>query len=135
MPYYFLLCEPLSDVRGKKKEKKKKRQSRGEKAHNLVTVVVKELRIPVQEAFDWIGRYHDGLVDQFLSIYGNKIPVFEDDKVNAELKEYLDGVGNWVRANDCWSFEVCIFFYFYFLGRGAATLFLDDVFSFFFFFF
>ena len=82
------------------------RQSRGEEAHNLVTVVMKELAVPVQEAFDWIGRYHDGLVDRFLSLYRNSVPVFEDEKVNAELREYLDGVGNWVRCNESWSFEV-----------------------------
>jgi hypothetical protein len=29
--------------------------------------------------------------------------------VDREVRIYLDGLGNWVRANDTWSFEVCFF--------------------------
>ncbi|KAK3994268.1 terpenoid synthase [Cladorrhinum sp. PSN332] len=81
-------------------------QSRGEEGHNLVTVVVHELGLSVQEAFDWIGRYHDGLMQEFLSLYED-FPTFseEGEQVNREIKEYLDDLGRWVRGNDCWSFE------------------------------
>jgi Delta6-protoilludene synthase len=64
----------------------------------------------VQDALDWIGRLHDDLLDRFLDDYQN-LPTFpeESETVNYEIAEYADALGNWVRANDQWSFEVCLF--------------------------
>jgi hypothetical protein len=62
----------------------------------------------LQEAYDWIGSHHDSLAAEFLDLCDD-ISSFpeEGEAVNRELREYLDGLGNWVRANECWSFEVC----------------------------
>lgn len=68
---------------------------------------MQELELSVQDAFDWIGRYHDGAAREFLGLYDD-LPVFseETEGVNSEIREYVYGLGNWVRANECWSFEV-----------------------------
>ncbi|KAH8585340.1 terpenoid synthase [Bisporella sp. PMI_857] len=81
-------------------------QARGDEGHNLVTVVMVELDIPLQEAYDWIGHLHDDLVRDFLAEYTN-FPSFPDESetVNREIREYADGLGNWVRTNERWSFE------------------------------
>lgn len=55
------------------------------------------------EAMDWISEYHELLVEDFMEIFHN-LPSWNDD-VDARLMRYVDGVGNWVRANDSWSFE------------------------------
>lgn len=83
------------------------RQSRDNADHNFVTVVMQELELSVQDAFDWIGRYHDGAATVVFALYEDP-PVFldETDEVNREIREYVYGLGNWVRANECWSFKV-----------------------------
>lgn len=67
------------------------------------------LDLDVQGAMDWVGVYHDGLVDEFLSEY-DRIPVFPElpEQVNAYVVEYANALANWVRASDCWGFEVRI---------------------------
>lgn len=84
-----------------------KEQACGDEGHNLITVVMKERGLDVQEAFDWVGRCCDVLIEEFGELYED-LPWFEDesDSANRELREYVDGIGNWVRANDQWSFEV-----------------------------
>lgn len=58
---------------------------------------------------DWVGRFHDGLVNQFLATY-QQVPHFhgESDRVNRDVLEYIRALANWVRASDCWAFEVMI---------------------------
>ena len=84
-----------------------KEQACGDEGHNLVTVVMHELGLDAQGAFDWIGTCSDGLAEEFLGLYGD-LPGFEDESeaVNRELRKYVDGIGNWVRGNDQWGFEV-----------------------------
>jgi hypothetical protein len=81
------------------------RQSRGDDLHNLVTMVMNQHKLGPQGAMDWIGRLHDQLADKFLDDF-KKLPTFKDKTVNQEAREYAEGLGNWVRANDQWSFEV-----------------------------
>lgn len=85
------------------------RQSRGDDGHNLVTVVMQEYGLGLQEAFDWIGELHRDLEACFLAEF-RSLPYFpeESDTVNQEIREYANALGNWVRANDQWSFEVSI---------------------------
>jgi hypothetical protein len=58
----------------------------------------------VQGAIDWVHNYHKGLEAKFLDIYENKIPKF-GEPVDTEMAQYVEGFGNWVRANDVWNFE------------------------------
>jgi hypothetical protein len=86
------------------------RQSRDGDDHNLVSVVMAELGLDVQSAMDWIGHHHDGLVDDFLEAV-KLVPSFGDAKLDAEVATYVEGLAGWVRCNEAWSFEVCLFLY------------------------
>jgi hypothetical protein len=39
-----------------------------------------------------------------MNLYENKVPKFSES-VDEQLARYVDGIGNWVRANYEWSFE------------------------------
>lgn len=69
--------------------------------------MMQQYGLGLQEAFDRIGVLHRDLETRFLAEF-EKLPHFpeESDLVNRQLREYADALGNWVRANDQWSFEV-----------------------------
>lgn len=80
------------------------RQARGDDGHNLVTIVMKQYNLDPQGAMDWISDLHDDIVDEFLETW-RLLPTF-GGPIDREIRTYVDGLGNWVRANDSWSFEV-----------------------------
>ncbi|KAF4601362.1 terpene cyclase [Pleurotus pulmonarius] len=81
---------------------------RGDESHNLVTVVIQQFGVNVQDAMDYIGNLHDGLVDQFFEQW-SRIPVF-GNQLDEEVRAYCNMLGNWVRGCDSWSFESARYF-------------------------
>ncbi|KAF8884017.1 terpenoid synthase [Infundibulicybe gibba] len=79
-------------------------QARGDDGHNLVTIVMHEHKTTLEGALMWISRLHDDLVNVFLGEYEN-VPTWGLPALDAQVAEYIHGLGNWVRANDSWSFE------------------------------
>ena len=79
-------------------------QARGDDSHNAITIVMHHNKTDVQGAMDWLSNYYESLVAKFMDVYENKIPKF-GELVDADLVEYVDGIGNWVRANDQWGYE------------------------------
>ncbi|KAH9169505.1 terpenoid synthase [Lactarius sanguifluus] len=79
-------------------------QARGEDGHNIVTVVMHQHKTDIQGAMNWVDDRHKELEAKFMDLYENKIPKF-GEPVDTELARYVDGIGNWVRANDHWNFE------------------------------
>jgi hypothetical protein len=79
-------------------------QARGDDNHNAIAIVMHHNKTDVQGAMDWVSNYYEGLVAKFMDLYENKMPKF-GEPVDTELAQYVDGVGNWVRANDHWHFE------------------------------
>ncbi|TDL15490.1 terpenoid synthase [Rickenella mellea] len=79
-------------------------QARGDDGHNLVTIAKHELKTDLDGSLKWISKLHDNLADQFLADFAN-VPSFGDRDLDAQVATYVDGLGNWVRANDSWSFE------------------------------
>ncbi|KJA22852.1 hypothetical protein HYPSUDRAFT_138665 [Hypholoma sublateritium FD-334 SS-4] len=75
----------------------------GDDGHNLITVVMNQFKITPQEAMNYISDLHDKLAVQFLDEWKN-IPTF-GGPLDLEVRTYCHGLGNWVRANDSWSFE------------------------------
>ena len=71
--------------------------------HNLVTVIMAEYNLGVQDALNWLGTYNDGVISRFLSDL-KQIPSWDPD-TDRKVQMYIDGVGQWVRANDGWSYE------------------------------
>lgn len=80
-----------------------KEQAADDDAHNIVTVIMYHQEATLCDAMAWVENELRRLVDQFVQLYRTE-PFWSED-VDDEVYEYMSGLGNWVRANDCWSFE------------------------------
>ena len=56
-------------------------------------------------AVEWISHLHDQVANNFLSTL-KEVPSFGDPAIDKQVSAYVQGLGNWARANYCWSFEV-----------------------------
>ncbi|KAJ3967193.1 terpenoid synthase [Lentinula raphanica] len=77
-------------------------QARGD-GHNMITTVMNSMCFDLDEALLWISDLHDSLGESFQETYRaicQELPVSETSAAAC-----LEGLGNWVRANDCWSYE------------------------------
>ncbi|CAK7197852.1 hypothetical protein SEUCBS139899_000502 [Sporothrix eucalyptigena] len=94
--------------------------------HNLVSVVLSNPLMPdewsttppsfintVQDAIDWVAAHHDILTEKFFCLYAK----FTAEDASPAARRYAYGLGNWVRANDAWSFES----FRYFGARGLEV--------------
>ncbi|KAI0062662.1 terpenoid synthase [Artomyces pyxidatus] len=71
--------------------------------HNIITIVMHEEKTDIKGATDWVVRYHKTLETRFMELY-EQVPKF-GEPVDSQLALYVDGLGNWIRANDEWNFE------------------------------
>ncbi|KAF8151498.1 terpenoid synthase [Crassisporium funariophilum] len=78
-------------------------KSRGLEFHNSVELVMNEQNLNVQGAIDWLQRYAADVHTGFLANVEN-IPSWGAD-VDRRVKMYIDGLAQWVRGNDDWTFE------------------------------
>ncbi|KAJ7509058.1 terpenoid synthase [Mycena galericulata] len=78
-------------------------QARGDDGHNIVTVAMVQFNLNLDGALSWISELHDSLVARFL-LDAKDIPSW-GPVLDPQVSLYIEGLGNWVRANDCWSFE------------------------------
>ena len=72
--------------------------------HNIITIAMCHNKTDIQGAMDWTYQYHKEVQAKFMDIYKNMIPKF-GEPVDTELAQYIDGIGNWVRAHVEWSHE------------------------------
>ncbi|KAF8122312.1 terpenoid synthase [Boletus edulis] len=78
-------------------------QSCGNDSHNVVTIVMKELGTNVNGAMLWAQDCHTELEQKFHAAMA-ALPEL-DEPLNSQVKEYCNGLAQWVRANDDWEFE------------------------------
>lgn len=78
-------------------------QLRGDELHNIITCVMNEHNTDVNGAMLWVEDYLRGAEERFHDAMA-ALPQWEEP-LNSQVKEYCDGLGQWVRANDDWSFE------------------------------
>ncbi|KAA1470674.1 terpenoid synthase [Dentipellis sp. KUC8613] len=78
-------------------------QARGDDAHNIVTIVMHQFKTDAAGAMKWVAEYHASLERKFNDAY-LKVPKW-GGPLDLQVARYVDGLGNWVRANDQWSFE------------------------------
>ncbi|KAG2036834.1 terpenoid synthase [Suillus americanus] len=78
-------------------------QARGDASHNIITIVMRELDTDVNGAMLWVADLHMENQKKFLEAMG-AIPKW-GDSIDSQMREYCDGLGNWVRANYEWNFE------------------------------
>jgi len=62
-----------------------------------------EHHLDLHDTLTWLGRYTDVIVSRFLSNIKH-IPSWDPD-TDRRVRKYVDGLGQWVRGNDDWSYE------------------------------
>ena len=80
-----------------------KEQASGDDQHNIITIVMDQLHTNVEGAMEWVYNHHRKLEVKFFDMM-KTLPSFGHE-VDTQVREYLLGLGNWPRANDCWGFE------------------------------
>lgn len=96
-------------------------QARGDDAHNIVSVVMHELGVDPQGAFDWVGQRFRVLSQRFREARGALPPAASahspggvrlgmEAALEADVVRYVEGLANWVRAKECWCFETDRYF-------------------------
>ncbi|KAG1813656.1 terpenoid synthase [Suillus subaureus] len=78
-------------------------QATGDANHNLITIVMVELGLDRSGAMAWAARYHAEVEKRFTDSLA-KVPSW-GPLTDVLVKEYLDGMATWARANHCWSYE------------------------------
>ncbi|KAG2136963.1 terpenoid synthase [Suillus bovinus] len=78
-------------------------QARGDDGHNIVTIVMHDLDTDVNGAMLWVMDRHIKLEKKYFEAAA-AIPKW-GEPIDSQVREYCDGLGNWVRANYEWSFE------------------------------
>ncbi|THU83075.1 putative terpene cyclase [Dendrothele bispora CBS 962.96] len=74
-------------------------QSKGDN-HNIVSIIMAQENLDIQQALERVSVMHANLAAEFLHVYETVC-----SESNAEAKQYVDGLGTWIRANECFSFE------------------------------
>ncbi|KIK17354.1 hypothetical protein PISMIDRAFT_111694 [Pisolithus microcarpus 441] len=78
-------------------------QGTGDENHNLVTAIMFELGLDRSGAMSWAAAYHAEIEAKFINGL-LKLPSW-GATLDAQIKQYLNGIANWARANYCWSYE------------------------------
>ncbi|KDR71607.1 hypothetical protein GALMADRAFT_143861 [Galerina marginata CBS 339.88] len=78
-------------------------KARGLELHNSVELVMLEQNLDIQGAINWLERYAAGVHAEFLDNVA-KMPSWGKD-ADRRVKLYIDGIAQWVRGNDDWTFE------------------------------
>jgi hypothetical protein len=78
-------------------------KARGLELHNSVELVMREHNLDIQGAVDWLEKYALGVHEAFLENVA-KMPSWGQD-VDKRVKMYVDGLAQWIRGNDDWTFE------------------------------
>jgi hypothetical protein len=78
-------------------------KARGLELHNSVELVMKERNLDLQEAVDWLEGYATGVHKAFLENVA-RLPSWGED-VDKRVQIYVDGLAQWIRGNDDWTFE------------------------------
>ncbi|KAF8433262.1 isoprenoid synthase domain-containing protein [Boletus edulis BED1] len=76
---------------------------RGDDLHNMITCVMNEYDTDVNGAMLWMEDFLVGVADRFQAAMA-ALPQWEEP-LNSQVRTYCDGLGQWVRALDDWSFE------------------------------
>ena len=78
-------------------------QMRGDDLHNLLACVMDEYQTDVNGAMLWVKKILLGAAEMF---HAAKAALPEwNEPLNSDVKAYCDGLGQWVRGMDVWSFE------------------------------
>lgn len=82
------------------------RQSRGDETHNLITVVMNQIRTDLDGAIKWIIDLHNQKTKEYFELLEQVRTSWGNHQLDGEVAQYIIGLGNLVRACSCYSFEV-----------------------------
>ncbi|KAG1747555.1 isoprenoid synthase domain-containing protein [Suillus lakei] len=85
-----------------------KEQAIGTENHNLISTVMLELGLDIGSAMAWAAHFHAEVQKRFIDGLA-KVPSW-GPSIDVQVKEYLDGLANWPRANHCWCYETQRYF-------------------------
>ena len=71
--------------------------------HNIITTIMNEYHLNLHDTLIWLGTYTDAIVSRFL-LNIKRLPSWDPD-TDGRVRMYVDGLGQWVRGNDDWSYE------------------------------
>ncbi|EJD04763.1 terpenoid synthase [Fomitiporia mediterranea MF3/22] len=80
-----------------------KEQAVGDDLSNIITIVMHEFSTDLEGAINKVVQLHAQTVKEFLDGL-KKVPSWGPE-IDCQVQQYLYGLANWVRANDCWTFE------------------------------
>ncbi|KAK7731782.1 hypothetical protein SLS53_008603 [Cytospora paraplurivora] len=80
-----------------------KEQASGDDQHNLITIVMREKALEVQQAINWAAQLHTDMTEKFNRLF-LQIPRW-GGPLDWEVQTYMNGVAHWVGANVQWSYE------------------------------
>jgi hypothetical protein len=78
-------------------------RSRGSAGHNIITVIMEEYHLDLQQALYWLSGYASKTIFNFLSSR-SALPSW-GEKVDQAITVYIDRVVRCVRGNDAWHYE------------------------------
>ena len=90
---YMALIAPL----GKDVYSYDMEQSRGIAGNNIVTVLMKERNITLQQAADHVGVHFEELMGRYISAQ-SRLPSW-GSTVDSEVARYIQGLGCWIKGN------------------------------------
>ncbi|KUI60988.1 Delta(6)-protoilludene synthase [Cytospora mali] len=79
------------------------KQASGDDQHNIITIVMREKAMDVQQAIDWTAQVHAGMTERFNQLF-LQIPRW-GGPLDWEVQTFMDGVAHLVGANTQWSYE------------------------------
>ena len=79
-------------------------QARGDTVHNIIGILMHHHGVTLPGALKHIELLHDELSDRVLTWHAQNVHTGVW-KNNHEVSQYIEGIINWVRANDAWHFE------------------------------
>ncbi|KAF8987524.1 isoprenoid synthase domain-containing protein [Cyathus striatus] len=77
--------------------------SRDRNCHNILTYVMLDKDVDLVAALSWVEMYAHEIIERFLSNI-ERVPSW-DEVTDTKIKGYIDGISQWVRGCDDWSFE------------------------------
>ena len=78
-------------------------RSRGLDGHNIVTAIMEEYHLDLQQALYWLSGYASKTISNFLA-NSRALPSW-GSKIDGAIKKYIDLVARCVRGYDAWSYE------------------------------
>ena len=83
-----------------------KEQAAGDDLHNVVTLIMHERGVDANTALAIAGSMHAELANHAVDVLWPAAQALDvGPNMEKILALYIDGLMNWPRANDCWTFE------------------------------